>query len=103
MSKTQKTPKQSRYQESFAGIARRACRLFGCNDAEIADIFGVKTRTVRRWKTKHATFVNSLQLGLNEFTLRIPRSTAGQIFAEQKRRQRLIQENKKLIRDLQNE
>jgi len=103
MAKTQKTPKQSRYQESFAGIARRACRLFGCNDAEISEIFGVKTRTITRWKTKNPTFANSLELGRNEFALRIPRSTARQIETEQLKRQRLIQEKKKLIKGLRNE
>ena len=92
--------KKTRYHKSFPGIARRACRAFNCNDSEIADLFGVNSRTIRRWRIEYDCFAKSLEIGRNEFILKMPRSTVRQIIAEQQKRQRLTLENKRLIKGI---
>ena len=52
----------SRYNEEFAGQARKLCRL-GATDKELADFFGVDVATVNRWKHQHAEFCDALKDG----------------------------------------
>jgi hypothetical protein len=61
------------YKPEFADQARKLC-LLGATDMEIADFFGVDTRTINRWKLKHDKFCQSLKSGKEQADDRVERS-----------------------------
>lgn len=50
----------SKYAPEFATQAEKLCNL-GATDADLADFFGVATRTIERWKVEHDDFCRALK------------------------------------------
>lgn len=57
-------------------IARRAAKVasLGASDAEIADILGIDTATLYRWKNQHEEFSEALRAGKSPADDRVERS-----------------------------
>ena len=52
----------TKYRPEFAEQAVKLCRL-GATDDELADFFGVTTRSINNWKRDHPGFFQSLKAG----------------------------------------
>lgn len=50
----------TKYRPEFVAQAEKLCAL-GATDPEIADFFGVATRTVERWKVEHEDFCRAIK------------------------------------------
>lgn len=63
----------SAYKAAFAKQAEKLCAL-GATDFELADFFGVDTRTIYRWKNVHADFCHALIVGKENSDTRVERA-----------------------------
>lgn len=74
------------YDPTFAVQAKKLCRL-GATDGELAEFFGVSTRTIHRWKHIHDDFCHSIRSGKEKADERVERSlyqkAVGYDFTEQ--------------------
>lgn len=61
------------YRPEFAEQAAKLCAL-GATDYELADFFGVDTRTIYRWKNVHADFCQSVTCGKEAADERVERA-----------------------------
>lgn len=61
------------YQADFARQAGKLAKL-GATDYELADFFGVTTRTVQRWKVQHPSFCRAVKTGGAPVDERVKRS-----------------------------
>ena len=61
------------YEPKYAEHAEKLCRL-GATDFELADFFGVSTRTIYRWKAAHEDFCQSVKAGKELADDRVERS-----------------------------
>lgn len=61
------------YKPEFANQAAKLCAL-GATDFELADFFGVDTRTIYRWKNTHAKFCQALICGKERADERVERA-----------------------------
>jgi len=57
-----KTGRNSKYDESFPGIALAKCRK-GATDEDLAEVFGVCVATINNWKNEHLEFLDALKNG----------------------------------------
>lgn len=55
-------PRQTDYKPEYAELARNYC-LLGALDADLAEFFGVSTRTIIRWKKKQPEFAAAIREG----------------------------------------
>ena len=62
-----------KYKPEFAEQAKKLCEL-GATDEEIADFFGVSTRTIYRWKHEDEQFCQALKVGKAPADNRVERS-----------------------------
>jgi hypothetical protein len=51
-----------KYKREFAKQARKACEM-GATDRDLAELFGVKTSTIWRWRCEHKEFCSALVVG----------------------------------------
>ena len=63
----------SDYREEFAEQARKLCEL-GATDFELADFFGVDTRTIYRWRNEREEFCQAAKLGKDAADIRVERA-----------------------------
>ncbi|PWE56778.1 terminase [Metarhizobium album] len=63
----------SSYKKEFAGQAKKLCAL-GATDFELADFFGVDTRTIYRWRIEHEDFCQAVVVGKDSCDERVKRS-----------------------------
>lgn len=73
---TDNEPKVGRptaYSDEIAEQAHKLCQL-GATDFELADFFGVTTRTIYRWRNEHPEFCHALQSGKEHADDRVVRS-----------------------------
>jgi hypothetical protein len=63
----------SGYDPEFVGQAQKLCAL-GATDGDVADFFGVSSRTIYRWKAAHPAFCHALKTGKDECDERVERS-----------------------------
>jgi len=63
----------SQYKPEYAAIAEKMCEL-GATDSEIAEAFGVSTRTIHSWKLEFEEFSSSLKAGKTLADERVVRS-----------------------------
>lgn len=63
----------SAYKPEYAAQAEKLC-LLGAKDDEIADFFGVSTRTIYRWQVEHEEFSQSLKATKEKSDDRVVRS-----------------------------
>ena len=61
------------YKDEYVLQAEKLCML-GATDEEVADFFGVSTRTIYRWKLEHDEFCQALKVGKAAADERIERS-----------------------------
>lgn len=61
------------YRAEYAEQAEKLCR-YGATDAELADFFGVTTRTIGRWQAGHEDFCRALKVGKEVADDRVERS-----------------------------
>jgi hypothetical protein len=61
------------YKPEFAEQAAKLCAL-GATDYELADFFGVDTRTIYRWKNVHDDFCQSVTCGKERADERVERA-----------------------------
>ncbi|MCZ4089344.1 helix-turn-helix domain-containing protein [Sinorhizobium psoraleae] len=61
------------YKPEFAEQASKLCAL-GATDFELADFFGVDTRTIYRWKNTHEEFCHALIAGKENADARVERA-----------------------------
>lgn len=61
------------YKSEFAEQALKLCKL-GATDYELADFFGVDTRTIYRWRNQHEKFCQSVTCGKEYADERVKRS-----------------------------
>lgn len=61
------------YKAEFAGQAKKLCEL-GATDYELADFFGVDTRTVYRWKNTYDEFCQAVIVGKDKADDRVERA-----------------------------
>ncbi|MCO5092651.1 helix-turn-helix domain-containing protein [Bosea sp. (in: a-proteobacteria)] len=61
------------YRPEFAEQASKLCAL-GATDYELADFFGVDTRTIYRWKNVHADFCQAVTCGKESADERVERA-----------------------------
>jgi len=61
------------YKPEFATQAAKLCKL-GATDDELADFFGVSTRTILRWKAEKEDFCQAIQTAKDEADNRVERS-----------------------------
>lgn len=61
------------YRPEFAEQAAKLCAL-GATDYELADFFGVDTRTIYRWKNVHDDFCQSVTCGKERADERVERA-----------------------------
>jgi hypothetical protein len=71
--KEKPTGRPSGYKPEYATQAVKLCKL-GATDADLADFFGVSTRTIMRWQSQHEDFCQSLKNGKSEADERVERS-----------------------------
>lgn len=57
-----KVGRPTRYKAEYAEQARKLC-LLGATDIELANFFGISTRTLDVWKKSHPEFVSSIKGG----------------------------------------
>jgi hypothetical protein len=70
------SPKRGRpktYNSEFANQATKLCEL-GATDYELADFFGVDTRTIYRWKNSEPDFCQAVITGKDKADERVERS-----------------------------
>ncbi len=67
------TGRPTGYRDEYAEQATKLC-LLGATDSEIADFFGVSTRTIHRWKIDHDAFCHALKAGKDIADERVVRS-----------------------------
>lgn len=63
--KVKKEGRPTSYKPEYCEQALKLCKL-GSTDDEIADFFGVATRTIYRWRNTHPEFCQALKLGKQE-------------------------------------
>jgi hypothetical protein len=63
----------SDYSPEFVEQAKKLCEL-GATDYELADFFGVSTRTIYRWKNAHPDFCQAVIAGKESADDRVERS-----------------------------
>lgn len=63
----------SEYRPEYAQQAEKLCRL-GATDSDLADFFGVTTRTITRWKSSREDFCLALKAGKEPADDRVERS-----------------------------
>lgn len=61
------------YRKEFAGQAEKLC-LLGATDYELADFFGVSTRTIYRWKNTNDEFCQAVKVGKEKSDERVERA-----------------------------
>lgn len=61
------------YEDEFAEQAEKLCRL-GATDYELADFFGVSTRTIYRWKNTQEKFCQAVVVGKEKADERVERA-----------------------------
>jgi len=61
------------YKPEYAGQAAKLCAL-GATDYELADFFGVDTRTIYRWKNVNEDFCHALIAGKENADTRVERA-----------------------------
>lgn len=61
------------YKAEYAAQAKKLCQL-GATDYELAEFFGVTTRTIYRWQITHKAFCQALRAGKQELDERVKRS-----------------------------
>lgn len=61
------------YKPAFVEQAKKLCAL-GATDYELADFFGVDTRTIYRWKNLHEEFCQALIAGKENADARVERA-----------------------------
>ena len=61
------------YKPEFAAQAEKLCNL-GATDYELADFFGVDTRTIYRWRNTHDDFCQAVRAGKERLDERVERS-----------------------------
>lgn len=61
------------YRDEYAAQAEKLCRL-GATDMELADFFGVDTRTIYRWKNVHEAFCQAVKVGKDKADERVERA-----------------------------
>lgn len=61
------------YKPEFAEAAAKLCAL-GATDYELADFFGVDTRTIYRWKNTHEEFCQAVMVGKDKADTRVERA-----------------------------
>lgn len=61
------------YKPEYADQAAKLCAL-GATDYELADFFGVDTRTIYRWKNSHEEFCQSVLVGKEAADERVERA-----------------------------
>lgn len=61
------------YDPAYSKQVEKLCEL-GATDEEIADFFGVSTRTIYRWKLDHDEFCQAIKLGKETADNRVERS-----------------------------
>jgi len=57
----------------MAEQAKKLCKL-GATDQDLAEFFGVCTRTIIRWQAEHSAFCHALKVGKGEADQRVERS-----------------------------
>lgn len=57
----------------MAEQAKKLCKL-GATDQDLAEFFGISTRTIIRWQAEHAAFCHALKVGKTEADQRVERS-----------------------------
>lgn len=67
------TGRPTDYKPEYAAQAEKLCEL-GATDAQIADFFGVSTRTVYRWKATQTSFSQALKVGKTHADNQVQRS-----------------------------
>jgi hypothetical protein len=76
----------SDFDEAYVKQVEKLCHL-GATDEEIAEFFGVSTRTIYRWKLDHDEFCQAIKLGKEAADNRVERSlyqkATGYFFTEQ--------------------
>jgi hypothetical protein len=68
-----KNGRPSTYKAEFAGQATKLCGL-GATDFELADFFGVDTRTIYRWKNTEPKFCQAVKAGKGKSDDRVERA-----------------------------
>ena len=63
----------SGFKPEFAEQAAKLARL-GATDMQVADFFGVETRTIYRWKNEFPKFCQALKVGKDELDQQVERS-----------------------------
>jgi hypothetical protein len=63
------------YKKEYAAQAAKLCAL-GATDQDIADFYGVTTRTVCRWKITHPEFCHALTINKGDYDDHVERSLA---------------------------
>jgi hypothetical protein len=57
----------------MAEQAKKLCKL-GATDTDLAEFFGVTSRTIMRWQVEHAAFCHALKVGKEQADQRVERS-----------------------------
>ena len=60
----------TKYKPEYCKIAAKVCKL-GATDNEVADILGIGTTTLYRWRNEHPRFRESLKAGKKEADERV--------------------------------
>ena len=58
-----KVGRKSDYKPEYADEVEKICRLFGADNEELANYFGVVVSTICLWRTKHPKFSEAIRLG----------------------------------------
>jgi hypothetical protein len=61
------------YRPEYAEQAAKLCKL-GATDADLADFFGVTTRTIERWRSSREDFCRAVTIGKDEADNAVERS-----------------------------
>lgn len=73
MPRLKKNGRPPDFEKKFIGQAEKLC-ILGATDYELADFFGVSTRTIYRWKNTHEEFCQAVKVGKDKSDERVERA-----------------------------
>lgn len=73
MPRLKKNGRPPDFDKDFIGQAEKLC-ILGATDYELADFFGVSTRTIYRWKNTHEGFCQAVKVGKGKSDERVERA-----------------------------
>jgi hypothetical protein len=92
----------SDFKPEFVEQARRLCSL-GATDHELAEFFGVDTRTIYRWKNIHRRFCQAVKVGKEKADERVERALFNRAVGYTYKSQKVFQYQGQIVRaDIEN-